>query len=192
MDSIRSASASGINLPSPSVVNNKSAAEEVPVEQKDSSVIGSNGEKPEETKPGVLHRMFRGAAKMTGATAGLPIGAVDGALESAVEGDVSKASPNTVKFFRGLGASLGFVAGASAGLVSGPAGLIVGMIAGPIIGSALGAGIPEAAKAVTTTTAGAAKGGWQGMKKGAEIGGKTVDWIVGKFSSPPKESTPNT
>jgi hypothetical protein len=188
MDSIRAAGqqvqAGRTEAPKPKV-------DATPQAPKDSVDTGA---KPDEA--GLVHKAFRGLAKVVGGATGSVFGAMKGGIKGAASEEPHQmVKPGEMKFLRAHGAAAGALLGGVAGALSfGPVGFIVGVVAGPVLGSALSGGIPGAMDGAWAATKGTVKGAWGGMKEGAKNGGKLVDWVASKFeghhTQPPAPEPP--
>jgi hypothetical protein len=189
MDSIRTAVTPQVST---GQAGSRSQIEETaPKPQADSVETGT---KPDEA--GLVHKAFRGLAKVVGGATGAILGAAKGGIHgAATEEPHEMTKPGEMKFLRAHGAAAGALLCGVAGAISaGPVGFIVGIVAGPVLGSALSGALPGALDGAWAATKGTAKGAWGGMKKGAENGGKFVDWVASKFeghhTQPPTPEPP--
>lgn len=140
---------------------------------------------------GFAYKTLRGFAKVVGGVAGVIPGAATGAVKgAAIENPHEILGPKATKLLRAAGAGTGLILGGLLGAANGPLGFAVGIVAGPIIGTALVSAVPGAFDGAYAAGKGAVKGSWDGMKKGAEIAGKFVDWIASKFESSPAPTNP--
>lgn len=141
---------------------------------------------------GLVHKGFRGLGKMVGGVLGTVPGAFKGGIKGAATEEPHQiVDPNGIKVLRATGAAGTTILTSMAGLMSfGIPGMLVGLVAGPILGSAFAESMPGALDGAYAATKGAVKGAWGGMKKGAEIGGKFVDWVASKFPEKPPAEEP--
>lgn len=180
MDSIRSASGAPVNVPqkakkSPAPKKEKAASPAL----KDQVDIGRK------EGPGIIHKMFSGAAKVVGGVIGTPIGAAKGGLDGAGAGAVHTPSPEVTRFMRFAAATAGLVVGLS--MATTPVGFVVGGILGPIAGSAVGGAWNGLFDGAGAAAKGTFKGARAGAKKGIEMGGKAADWLVARLTGKPEQ-----